>query len=526
MTRFSKVIFLLFFVLFCTTFFIKVTTLSKNFQFDHNDYLGDYLVARHIAIYGESQVVGQSNSVFSTFSNSPFYEDFLAVFLSAYDNRYTLPVLNIVLQYIGIAAIYALGTILFGTMIGTVSASIALLSQPFYDQTFYMWNPSAAHPFYNLGYVGLAYGYKYKNIYAIYAALLVYTLTFGFGYYGILGYPLVLFLGYSYLRKQKHAGLHILSITLILIGELIYFYRPIIPQFVETIHRLPMSYTSIITSTPFTYFIQIWANFFLALRGILNPFGLTALGLVLFFACTLYKIARMRKVETDEKKPILWLTICLITYILGASILKDNAIWHFVALWCPGIILLVRIWLPKNISISEALYTLILLIIITAVQPSFLYEIFTRQSLEHIQYDAAWAITGTLRDLKTTYPTDWDKRFTILTFDHGNPQNYTDNIFWPFLEELTHSKLTKIQANGLWGHSIVPTPHGDDVIILVCTDYPSLAVVIERCASQALLLYPNHALTKKIFDYKRSQYKRYRIFRLDKISNFTKQLPH
>lgn len=423
-----------------------------NYPLDNPDFGRDFLISRHIAIFGEQTMQGPANPVLQTLKNSPLYYYLLAAVIRIWDSPLAPLLVNFVLQLSIIPLVFLTGRRLFGDRVGLVAAALMAANPLSITESAYFWQPYLMAWLISLAILvfTLAAPRKHSLLLLVSAWLLATSGTVNNAAFGLIP----AFLTLVWVVTKNWARL-LLATTVLGVTVGIYF----LPNFLYVRGQAPAGFHPAESLVPGQFFSNLGVNFTALFSNFFNWGSFSALAGV---ALTLLVIWVYKR---ERNGVLLALAATIGSFIVLAAPLKLP--WrpdYFTPLLTPLVLLIsyTLTQLPHRF-LSYALLTGLLI---------FPVSKFTLQTplrdLPKVT-TATTAVEQEIAKIQMQLGLPDRKFFRIIYYPgklNGNIVLSYDAVFWAGLESDWQTKMTYLVSSDFGYRS----SNGNDYLVLACRE--------------------------------------------------------
>lgn len=440
----------------------------NNFEYPlyNHETSRDYLVASHIANYGEIPILGPHNGGLDLAINSPVYYYFLSAFLLIWDDLLFLEAVNIALQMVAIAAVYFLGRVLFSAGAGFIAALLFASSYTILAESYSLWQPYIMLPFLNLAFLLLAVSQRTRRFWPAVAGgfLAVLAGALHISALGVL--PVYWILQSLVFKSHKRSVVTLANAFLAQLIFLLLLYSPVVYHHLTN----PVRGESLISKFEASP-VSVFANFSNNLEVFFEAFFINQEYLFLpylaVFAAAVVTYLLQRRYESISKLSlvlgvvtILW--VAILTAFLKAPIFG----YYFIPVF--GFLMIIVAELIAKFS-QRALSTFVIGIVVVVFLVktfSFGFDFDRHKITTNAQYQIDTMTGAMVREIREIKSGDHRENldfFLIFVLERGD-LNPVDALFWVPLEEQLDTKLVSV-SNSSNSYSAA---NSDDYMFLVC----------------------------------------------------------
>lgn len=316
-------------VLLCVMVFTLFVRLNRlDFPLWNGELSRDYLIARHLATFGEVTLTGPSNSVFLFFRSSPAFYWLLAALIKIKDSMMFIAQIHVFLQVLSIGFLYYLGRRLFSPSSGLIAALLFGLSYSSLAQSDSAWNPVFMQPFILLSFCCLAKSYLDRNYPVLLFGLflLIFSETFHHSAFSLfpLYFALSLYVTHKITPKIKYK----IGVVATFAWSSILFYAPVFLNLYKeekSLAEFQKGETKLSLGTEF--FLNIQTN----TTRLLEPYFSfsTTLSFVLLWLFAFFLVFALIRADKEARLRILVLGAFVLQPLLIVSILGIKTFGYY-----------------------------------------------------------------------------------------------------------------------------------------------------------------------------------------------------
>lgn len=497
----------IFILLLIANFLIRIDNYNQTVQWE--DANRDYIVARHIIKYHEFPLVGPQTTALNI-KNSPVYYYLISVPLIFNDNIVNLIVINVFLQNLVLLFIYLLAKSMFNARVGIIAVILFGFSDKIIEQSITFHQPLVMEPFAYLSYFFLVLSFKTQKYWLLLLSVFFFIFSSSI-HYSILGLtPSYLFLVLLVIKSQKQTlrqyGLTILfSLFLYLL-----FYSPLLIYYFNSGRDLQIVLSqkyllslSMISENLVTNLKILLSIFFIRL----NDQTILIVGLLLTLASLFYLLLSNLKKSLDNKYLII-IILVLVQFLIATSLLDLSHIHYDIyyvsvtGLFIIALAQIVNIIFEQNLVLKIA-GVLIVIIIISISSTRLDYNLIVnlkRSMNKDNQLIRRQVYNPALESVKEEILYIQNKNkykelnfFQIQVYVGDTHEEYSDTMFWPYLEKALDSKFTKLDSRSVQDIKVI---NNDEYVFLDCYNTNN----VHLCLDTFLNRNPSYHLVKQVYE--------------------------
>lgn len=500
----NKVFHIIFFIVLLFGFIFRLAIFPNNYAVGSTDVAQDYLVANHIVAYKEYPLVGPANRIYPTVSTSPFYYYFLALPLLVHNSMFTLGYVNILGQIVTIIALYFLAYTLFSPGVALLAGLLLVGNQQLIDNSFYMSQPWAAEPFFYSSYLLLAIGYTRKNYAAIVGSSVLFMVAIGLGLFGFPLLPVYLLFVYFALREAMatRTRMEFVFGGMIFLG--LVFWAPVM-SYLQKTHNFWFFITDkAYVSGILGYIMQFAANIGFIFDGWMSTDWVPQLVRIMLLTVPVSLLAYQWYYDrTNQRRFMIILCAFLFQAVLFGSLFQKTDVFSFIA--GGGMVILLysygalSVWPKTKVGLTGSVISILLLVIVTVPTPSYVQARLTSVNGQFMIMNAVSAMSAGVSEAESQYGADWPAHIAIVEYGSYASPNYNPlkNIFWLYIEQSTHTKLTRISGDL---ETVQPVTAQNDFVFVVCDGSGNIQRAVTECIPKFSAQYPRHTIERLLYD--------------------------